>query len=388
MKKKKVCVVTGGRSDYGILKTLLYAIKADNNLQLQLVATGSHFSFALGSTYKEIEKDGFKIDRKIESLMDSDSSSAISKSVGLGLIGLSDSFEQLSPDIVIILGDRYEMLSAAIAAMMACIPIAHIHGGEVTIGAIDDFIRHAITKMASLHFVSTSAYKKRVLQLGENPKNVFNVGSLGVEAIQSMKLLNKTELEEDLGIKFSNKNILVTMHPETLNYQKSLGDLCELLDALSCLNEVKIIFTKANADMGSKVFNEKIKAFTNANKNAILIDSFGQLKYFSCLKYVDAVIGNSSSGIIEAPSFAIPTINIGDRQGGRICARSVINIKGKRGAILSAINKIYTKKFKDSLKNIYNPYQKKFTSKNIIDVLKKTDLNNLVSNKKFIDLKR
>jgi len=386
MNKKKVCVVTGGRSDYGILKGLLFAIKADNELQLQLVATGSHFSYALGSTYKEIEGDGFKLSAKIESLMDSDEPSAISKSIGLGLISLSDCFKELDPDVVVILGDRYEIIPAAIAAMMSCIPIAHIHGGEVTIGAIDDSIRHAITKMASLHFVATSVYQKRVLQLGENPENVFNVGSLSVEAIQSMNLLNKRELEESLGIKFANKNILVTMHPETLNYQKSLEDLCELLDALACLKEVKIIFTKANADMGSKVFNEKIKEFTEKNENSVLINSFGQLRYFSCMKYVDAVIGNSSSGILEAPSFAIPTINIGERQGGRICACSVLNIKGKKNEIISAINKIYTRDFKDSLKNIHNPYQKEFTSKNIVEILKNADLKSLVSNKRFLDL--
>jgi GDP/UDP-N,N'-diacetylbacillosamine 2-epimerase (hydrolysing) len=384
--KRKICIITGTRAEYGLLYWLMKEIESDKDLELQLIVTGMHLSPEFGLTYKEIEKE-FKIDKKIEMLLSSDTPVGISKSMGLAQISFAEAFNELAPDIVVILGDRYEVFSAASAAMVSRIPIAHIHGGEVTEGAFDESIRHSITKMAHLHFTATEEYRRRVIQLGEYPDRVFNVGAMGIENIKKLKLLNKEEFEKSINFKLNKKNILVTFHPVTLEKNSAGKQFKELLDAIDELENTNIIFTKANSDTEGRIINKMIDEYVFKNKNAIAFASLGQLRYLSAMKYVDAVVGNSSSGIIEAPSFKIGTINIGDRQKGRIKAKSVIECKPKKELILKAFKKLYSKEFQDKLKNIKNPYeQNRLPSKKIVEVLKNVNLKNILK-KSFYDLK-
>jgi len=382
----KICVVTGSRAEYGLLFWLIKAINDDSDLQLQLIVTGMHLSQKFGYTFKEIEKD-FDITSKIEILSSDDTSVGISKSMGLAQIFFSKEYERLKPDIIIVLGDRYEIFSAASAAMIANIPIAHIAGGETTQGAYDESIRHSITKMSSLHFTATDAYKKRVIQLGEHPKNVFNVGALAVESAQKLKLLSKKEFEKEIGISFNKKNLLVTFHPTTLEPKTAKKQFQELLAALDELKDTNIIFTKANSDTDGQIINEMIDNFvlTRREKN-IAFYSLGQLKYLSALQFVDAIVGNSSSGITEAPLFKIGTINIGNRQKGRIMPNSVINCKNNKADILKAIDNLYSKDFQSQLKKIKNIFGDGKTSNKILKIIKNTDLTNIVK-KKFYDIK-
>lgn len=322
---KKICVISSTRADYSLLKALLEEIEKSEVLSLQLVVSGTHLSSIHGMTKKEIEQDNFKINAKVSVVQKTDNASDICKSISEGIKGFSEVFETLSPDILLILGDRYEILSAAIAATIANIPIAHLHGGEVTIGAYDEVFRHAITKMSHLHFVAAKEYEKRVIQLGENPNTVFCVGGLGVDSISRTELFTKKELSEQLEIDFDRPMLLVTYHPVTLSRQESSADLKTLLKALSYFTGCKIIFTMPNADTNGLKIAKKIKTYVNNDKNAYFISSLGQKKYFSCLNYFDALIGNSSSGLLEAPSFKIPAINIGSRQKGRLKADSVID---------------------------------------------------------------
>jgi GDP/UDP-N,N'-diacetylbacillosamine 2-epimerase (hydrolysing) len=384
--KRKICIITGTRAEYGLLYWLMKEIESDKDLELQLIVTGMHLSPEFGLTYKEIEKE-FKIDKKIEMLLSSDTPVGISKSMGLAQISFAEAFNELAPDIVVILGDRYEVFSAASAAMVSRIPIAHIHGGEVTEGAFDESIRHSITKMAHLHFTATEEYRRRVIQLGEYPDRVFNVGAMGIENIKKLKLLNKEEFEKSINFKLNKKNILVTFHPVTLEKNSAGKQFKELLDAIDELENTNIIFTKANSDTEGRIINKMIDEYVFKNKNAIAFASLGQLRYLSAMKYVDAVVGNSSSGIIEAPSFKIGTINIGDRQKGRIKAKSVIECKPKKELILKAFKKLYSKEFQDKLKNIKNPYeQNRLPSEKIVEVLKNVNLKNILK-KSFYDLK-
>ena len=324
---RKICVVTGSRSEYSLLFYLLKAIKNHKFLKLSLIVTGSHLSSEYGNTYKEIEKDGFKIDAKVNILSRKNHSFSISKSTSLGIIKLSRFYSKIKPDLIIILGDRYEMLAAATAALYNNIPIAHIHGGESTEGAMDEAIRHSITKMSWLHFTATKKYRNRVIQLGENPNRVFNVGGLGVHALSKTNLYSKNYLEKKFSIKFKKTNMLVTFHPVTLENKTSKKHINQLLNALKKFQNSNIFFTMPNADKDSKIIAERIKTFISRNKrNFFFFKSLGLKNYYSFLKNV-VVIGNSSSGIIEAPSFKIPTINIGDRQKGRIFAKSIINCK-------------------------------------------------------------
>ena len=324
--KKKICVVTGTRAEYGILKPLLRKVKEDNELELQLVVTGMHLSPEFGLTYKQIEEDNFRISEKVEILLSSDTPIGISKSMGLAMISFSEVFDRLKPDLLVLLGDRYEMLSVASSAMVARIPIAHIHGGETTEGAIDEAIRHSVTKMSYLHFTSTEEYRKRVIQLGENPNRVFNVGAMGVEEILNTNLLSKEELEKELDFKIDSKTALVTFHPVTLEENTSEEQFQNILDALDNFKDLKVIFTKANSDTDGRIINKMIDEYVIKNKGkAKAFTSLGQLKYYSTIKYTDFVLGNSSSGILEVPTFKKPTINIGDRQKGRIQAFSIIN---------------------------------------------------------------
>lgn len=383
---KKVCVITGTRAEYGILYWLLKEIQVDTKLELQLIVTGMHLSPEFGLTYKEIEKE-FKINKKIEMLLSSDTTIGISKSMGLAQISFAEAYEELSPDIVVVLGDRYEIFSATSAAMIARIPIAHLHGGETTEGAFDESIRHSITKMSHLHFVATQEYKNRVIQLGENPNRVFNVGGMGIENIKRLKLLTKNKFEESINFKLNIKNILVTFHPVTLENNTSKQQFQELLNAIDKLEDTNIIFTKANSDTNGRVINSMIDEYVSKNFNkSVCFTSLGQLRYLSALQYVDAVVGNSSSGLGEAPSFRIGTINIGDRQKGRIKASSVIDCEPNKDSILKSFEKLYSKEFQEDLKTTINPYGDGCASQKIVEVIKNVDLENILK-KSFYDLK-
>lgn len=383
---RKICVVTGTRADYGLLYWLMKEIDLDSELKLQIIATGMHLSPEFGLTYKEIEKD-FKIDKKIEMLLSSDTSIGISKSMGLAQISFVEAYEELKPDIIVILGDRYEIFSAASAAMIARIPIAHLHGGETTEGAFDESIRHSITKMSHLHFTATQEYKNRVIQLGEHPSKVFNVGGMGIENIKRLKLLNKEEFEKSIEFKLNKKNILVTFHPVTLENSTAKEQFQELLDAIDELEDTNIIFTKANSDTNGRIINQMIDEYVAKNYHkSIGFISLGQQRYLSALQYVDAVVGNSSSGLLEAPSFKIGTINIGDRQKGRIKAKSVINSEVNKTSILKSFSKLYSKAFQDLIEESKNPYGDGIASRKIIEIIKNEDLKNILK-KSFYDLK-
>lgn len=384
--KRKICVVTGTRAEYGLLYWLLKEIESDSELELQLIVTGMHLSPEFGLTYQTIEKE-FNINKKIEMLLSSDTSIGISKSMGLALISFSEAYEELQPDIVVVLGDRYEIFSAVSAAMIARIPIAHLHGGETTEGAFDEAIRHSITKMSHLHFTATQEYKNRVIQLGEHPSRVFNVGGMGIENIQRLKLLSKEEFEKSIDFKLNKKNILVTFHPVTLENSTAKEQFQELLDTIDKLENTNIIFTKANSDIDGRVINQMIDeyVFNNSHK-AISFTSLGQIRYLSALQYVDAMVGNSSSGLAEAPSFKIGTINIGERQKGRIKASSIIDCEPNQKSIKKAFEKLYSNKFQELLKSVNNPYDNGSTSKKIIEILKNIDLKNILK-KSFYDLK-
>lgn len=383
---KKICFITGTRAEYGLLYWLMHEIEADIDFKLQIIVTGMHLSPEFGLTYKEIEKK-FKINKKIEILLSSDTSIGISKSMGLAQISFAEAFEELKPDIVVVLGDRYEIFSAVNAAMISRIPIAHLHGGESTEGLIDEPIRHSITKMSHVHFTATDDYKKRVIQLGENPSKVFNVGGMGIENIKRLKLLKKSKFEKSINFKLNKKNILVTFHPVTLEKSTAKEQFQELLDAIDELEDTNIIFTKANSDMNGRIINQMCDEYVAKNSHkSICFTSLGQLRYLSALKYVDAMVGNSSSGLIETPSFKIGTINIGDRQRGRIKAKSVIDCGTSKSEIIQAFSKLYSKEFQESLKKIKNPYGDGCASEKIIKVLKNIDLTGMLK-KTFYDIK-
>ena len=384
-KKRKICVVTGTRADYGLLSPLLNEIQNDSALILQLIVTGMHLSPEFGLTYKEIEKD-FKIDKKIEILLSSDSAIGVSKAMGLAQISFAEAYQELNPDIVVVLGDRYEIFSAVSSAMILKIPIAHISGGELTQGAIDDSIRHAITKMSQIHFVATNIYKKRVIQLGENTKNIFNFGEAGLDNIDKLELLSKKAFEESIHFKIDEKSLLITYHPTTLEtIDKIEKDFKKIINQLDLLEKTSLIFTKANSDEGGRMINKLIVDYVNKNKQkAIVFSSLGQLRYLSALQYVDAVVGNTSSGIVEAPSFKIGAINIGDRQKGRIQASNIINTNVEN--LDEALEKLYSESFQEKLKNVTNPYyQDGNASFKTKEILKNINLDSIL-NKPFFDL--
>lgn len=383
---RKICVVTGSRAEYGLLKGLMCLIDQSVDLQLQVIATNMHLSPEFGLTYREIEKDGFSIDKKVEMLLSSDTPNATAKSVGIGMIGFADAYEDLKPDMVVVLGDRYEVISAVSTALFYKIPVVHLHGGEITEGAYDDCIRHAITKMSHLHFTSTEEYRKRVIQLGENPNRVFNVGALGVENIKKIPLMGKGELEESLGgFSLGDKSLLVTYHPVTLENATAEKQIVNLFAALDEFPEYKLIFTFPNSDTDGRVIIERIKEYVQKNSNrAIAFPSLGLKRYLSTLKYVNAAVGNSSSGIIEVPSFGIPTLNIGDRQKGRIAAKSVVNCGTGKDEILAGLRKILSSDF--SCKDVSNPYEGRNTAEEIVKILQTYPLEGLI-NKEFYNLK-
>ena len=371
-------MVTGTRAEYGLLYWLMKEIDSDKGLHLQIIATGMHLSPEFGLTYKEIEKD-FRIDKKIEMQLSSDSSLGISKSMGLAQISFAETYEELKPDIIVVLGDRYEIFSAVSAAMIARIPIAHIHGGEASEGAIDEAIRHSVTKMSHLHFTATEEYKNKVIQLGEHPERVFNVGGMGIENIKKLKLLSKDEFEKSIDFNLNKKNILVTFHPVTLEISTAKKQFQELLNAIDKLKDTNIIFTKANSDADGRIINQMIDEYTNKNNNKSRgFTSLGQLRYLSALQYMDAMVGNSSSGLSEAPSFKIGTINIGDRQKGRTKAESVIDCLPDEMSITNAFEVLYSQKFQLLIKKSLNPYGDSCASEKIIKVLKTIQLDNIL----------
>lgn len=381
---RKICVVTGSRAEYGILRGLMKAIQNDPDLKLQVIATNQHLSKLQGETYKEIEKDGFAINFKVYMADDEalDNANTTANAISRGISGFADAFDALQPDLLLILGDRYEMLAVASTALIYKIPIAHLHGGEITEGAFDDAIRHAITKMSHLHFTSTEAYRKRVIQLGEQPERVFNVGALGVENVLKNDFMSKEEIEQSLNFQITEKCFLCTYHPVTLSNMSSETQALNLLNALDNYKAYHIIFTYSNSDTNSQIIIKRIQEYVDRNQSrCMFIPSLGQRRYFSALKYVKAVIGNSSSGIIEVPSFGIPTLDIGDRQKGRIAADSVIHC----GYSTEEIKEGITKVVKYTSKKIANPYYKEGTCETILKVIKTYPLDHLVQ-KHFYDI--
>ncbi len=383
---RKICIITGTRAEWGLFYPLAQQIKDDKDLVLQIIATGMHLSEKYGLTYKEIERDGFKIDKKEEILTEDDTEEGTAKFTALGIIKITEALKEIKPDMVVLLGDRFETFSAAVSAFLLKIPIAHLHGGELTEGAIDDALRHSITKMANFHFVSAEPYRKRVIQLGEEPDRVFNVGALGLDGIKNTKLMEKNILEEKLEFKFGKHNFLVTFHSVTLGTRESSAEeFTNLLKVVDGYPEAKIIFTRPNCDMYSSSINDMIDQYVKKNQEkAVSFASLGREKYFSTLQFVDVVAGNSSSGIIEAPSFGIPTVNVGSRQRGRIKAESVIDADGSFELITAAFKKALTDEFKRHCKSIKNPYGDSNSAGKIVKIIKRTD--NLTPRKKFYDI--
>ncbi|HIY35240.1 MAG TPA: UDP-N-acetylglucosamine 2-epimerase (hydrolyzing) [Candidatus Paraprevotella stercorigallinarum] len=383
---RKICVVTGSRAEYGLLSGLMHAIQEDKDLQLQVIATNMHLSPEFGLTYREIEKDGFRIDKKVQMLLSSDTPNATTKSVGLATIGFADAYEDLQPDLIVVLGDRFEILAAVSAALFFKIPVAHLHGGEITEGAYDDSIRHAITKMSHLHFTSTEAYRQRVIQLGEQPDRVFYVGAIGVENIKRVPLMSQAELEDSIRFKLGEKSLLVTYHPVTLENHTAADQCQNLLEALDEFPEYKVIFTLPNSDTDGRVIIRLINEYVSLHsERCMAIPSLGLQRYLSALKCVSAVVGNSSSGIIEVPSFGIPTLDIGNRQKGRIAAESVVHCGNDSRSIIAGMQQVLSDVFRKQVKHVLNPYEKRDTTKNIYKIISTYPLENL-RQKKFYDV--
>ena len=381
---RKICVITGTRAEYGLMRGVMQGVKDDPELTLQIIATGMHLSPEFGLTYREIEKDGLQIDRKVEMLTSSDTPVGIGKSMGLGLIGFADALNELSPDLIVVLGDRFEIFAAVAAALVARIPVAHLHGGEATEGLIDEAIRHSITKMSHLHFVAAEEYRQRVIQLGEQPERVFLVGGLGIDSIKRLKLLDRAELEASLDFKLGQKNLLITFHPVTLETATAVDQMEELLAALAELKNTHLIFTLPNADTDGRALMKMVEQFVAQHPNARAYTSLGQLRYLSCIAQVDGVVGNSSSGLAEVPSFKKGTINIGDRQRGRLQAASVINCEPTRQSIEAALNRLYFADFQVSLSQVLNPYGEGGASEKIITFIKSAALEDVLK-KRFYD---
>jgi GDP/UDP-N,N'-diacetylbacillosamine 2-epimerase (hydrolysing) len=383
--RRKICIITGTRAEFGLLRWLMQEVQNEPSLELQIITTGMHLSPEFGLTYLEVEQAGFEIDAKVEMLLSADTATAVIKSMGLGLIGFADAYSRLLPDLILVLGDRFEILAAASAALIAGIPVAHLHGGETTEGAFDEAIRHSITKMSHLHFVAAEDYRRRVIQLGEHPNSVFLVGGLGIDAIKRIALLDRAALEMSLNLKLGYKNLLITFHPVTLDGSSSQHQMSELLAALAELTDTNLIFTMPNADTGGRELAKMVDAFVATHGNARVYESLGQLRYLSCMRYVDGVVGNSSSGLTEAPSMGVGTINIGDRQKGRLSASSVINCQPTVGSIRKALDKLFDPVFKSTLDRTINPYGNGGASKKIVQVLSTHPIKNLLK-KSFYDI--
>ncbi len=378
--------MTGSRAEYELLRPLVREVQSDPTLICKLVVTGMHLSPEYGLTYKQIEADGFRIDAKIEMLLSSNTETSITKSVGLGVFGFASTYEKIKPDLVVLLGDRFEILAAAQAAMFMKVPIAHIHGGELTEGLVDDSIRHSITKMALLHFSATETYRKRIVQLGEDPRRVFNFGAIGVDNALASSLLSRKQFEKKINFNLGQINFLVTYHPVTLEETDNKKGIKALLSALDHFPSSHIIFTRANADAGGKEINLAIESYLKKiGPRAILLTSMGQENYFSAISLVDAVIGNSSSGIIEVPAFNKPTVNIGERQRGREMGASVLSCKEQTADIVKSIKVALSGNFKNRLCQGDSPYGHGGVATKIKNVLKRTHLKGALM-KKFYDV--
>ncbi len=381
----KVFVITSSRADFGLLKNLAIGLKNIKKFNIKLIASGSHFYNKFGNTFDEINNSGLKIYKKMKFRFSNDDQTSISKILSSSVTKTSKILKKDPPDLVVVLGDRYEIMGSVIAAHVCRIPIAHIHGGEVTHGVIDDAFRHSITKMSNIHFVSNETYKKRIIQLGESPKNIFVVGGLGIDGISKTKFIKKNELEKKFNIKFKKNNFLVTYHPETINKNLAFKQIKILLNSLAKLKDTSLIFTKPGADTESIIITKEIKRFIKRKKNMYFFNSLGQQNFLSVLKIVDGMIGNSSSGLLEMPYFKKGTINIGSRQSGRLLSKSVINIDMKKNQILKAVSKILSKKFNKKIKTLKNPYGSPGASNRIIKILKKINLNK-IKEKRFFDI--
>lgn len=387
MSKRRVCVVTGTRAEYGLLYWLLREIEEDPALELQLAVTGMHLSPEFGLTAREIEADGFPVAERVEMLLSSDTPVGTAKAIGLGVIGFADAFSRLRPDILVVLGDRFEILAAAQAALVARIPIAHLHGGETTEGAFDEAIRHSITKMAHLHFVAAEPYRRRVIQLGENPKRVHNVGAPGLDHVRRTTLLDQASLEDAIGFELGEPTFLVTYHHATLSERSAADGARELLRALDRFPAAHLLFTKANADTGGRAINELLETYTASHPGrARVFASLGQQRYLSALRLVDIVIGNSSSGIVEAPALRVPTVNIGPRQQGRLRAASVIDCTDDADAIADAIERALSAAFQASLEGVVSPYGEGDTARRVVEVLREAALGEDLLMKPFCDV--
>ncbi len=386
MRKRKICVVTGTRAEYGLLYWLLREVRDDPDLELQLIATAMHLSPEFGSTYRVIEEDGFRIDAKVEMLLSSDSPAGVAKSIGLGVIGFADAIDRLRPDILVLLGDRFEILAAAQAAMVARVPIAHLHGGEATEGLIDEAIRHAVTKMSHLHFVAAEPYRRRVIQLGEHPDHVHTAGAVGLDNIRRLQLLERDMLERELSFPLGDRSFLVTYHPVTLSGQPPREAMQELLTALDAFPDARVIITKPNADTDGRSICAMIDAYAAEHRDRVLATtSLGQLRYLSAMTHVSAVIGNSSSGLIEAPALRKPTVNIGERQRGRLRAGSVIDCPERSDAIIAAITRALSPEFRQAIQKAASPYGFGNASVQIKELLKSARLDGILF-KSFHDM--
>ncbi len=384
---RNICVITGTRAEYGLLSGLMRAISKEPDLHLQVIATNMHLSPEYGLTYQEIEADGFHIDKKVECLLSSDTSNGTAKTVGLATIGFADAYEDLKPNLIVVLGDRYEILAAVQTALFFRIPIAHLHGGEITEGAYDDCIRHSITKMSHLHFTSTEDYRRRVIQLGEQPDRVFNVGAIGIENIKTLPLLSREELEESLGFEIGNRCILVTYHPVTLEDSTAEEQSKNLLDAIDNIENCRVIFTMPNSDTNGRIIKQAIERYVSSHSHrCVAFKSLGLRRYLSALQFVKAVVGNSSSGIIEVPSFHIPTLNIGDRQKGRIMSESVVNCGTTTNEIEKGIKLVLNDDFQIAAKRCSNPYEGENTTAKILEVIKNYPLEGIIQ-KHFYDIR-
>ena len=385
-KKRKLCVVTGTRAEYGLLYWLMKEIQEDPDLELQIIATGMHLSPEFGLTYQTIEENGFHITEKVEMLLSSDTPIGITKSIGLGVIGFADALARIKPDMLVVVGDRYEIFAAAQAAMIARIPIAHIHGGETTEGAFDEAMRHAITKMSHFHFTAAEPYRQRVIQLGEAPERVMNYGAPGLDNVKKLKLLEKEDFERAIDFQIGNLTFLITYHPVTLSDTGANESINELFQAIDHFPNARILFTKANADTAGRTINQRIEAYVEKDPTrSRVFTSMGQLLYLSAIKNTDIVIGNSSSGIVEAPAFQKPTVNIGQRQQGRLKADSIIDCEENGPAIVAAVKKALSQNFQKNIKKSVNPYGQGNASFKIKEYLKKVSLHNILM-KRFHDI--
>ncbi|WP_341894449.1 UDP-N-acetylglucosamine 2-epimerase [Ferrovibrio terrae] len=383
--RRRICVITGTRAEYGLLSGLLQRMQADSAIELQILATAAHLNSDLGLTYREIEADGFRI-TKVPMPIDGGETLATAQAVGSGLAALAETLHALHPDIVVVLGDRIELLAAASACLVLGIPLAHIHGGELTEGVIDDAIRHAITKMAHLHFPATEVYRNRILQMGEAPDRVFAVGALGIDNINQVDLIPPETLGKDLDFRLQSPMLIVTYHPETLDAESPLTGCQALLSALDTMPEARIVFTKANADPGGQAINRLIANWTERNVGrAKVFASLGMRRYLSLLHTADAVVGNSSSGIIEAPAMGIPTVNIGERQAGRLRAASILDCPADSDAIAASIHVALSASFREKARQCEPPYGRGGAAERIHQILMTQPLAGLLR-KSFVDL--